>query len=299
MKQITKMSKESLALVFLLIMGWSFPTYAGLWFTIPPIEKSIIEMGTYSKSGLIPQNIKVLIWNIYKGKKESFERDYSYLSGDSDLILIQEVLTSNKIKILLEDGPLHGFKMATSFVYKKSKLKTGVAIGSKVAPSFFDFKRSKGRELIGHTPKVVAIAKFDIEGTEKKLLVVNIHALNSVSSKSHAKQLWATEGIIREHEGPVLFAGDFNTWTKKKTKTLKSYMQLLGLQEVIFDNGNERMKAPITGRILDYVFVREISIIHAHVWGELDGSDHKALSLTLSIKDDNNFSKIDSGGGKQ
>ena len=282
MNTFLKMNRRTCAIVATLLFVWSTPTFAGLWFSVPPVEKSVIEMGSYSESALNPNDIRVMVWNIYKGKKDSWESDYSYLSHDRDFILLQEVVNSDKVKKHFEIEATHGLKLATSFISKRSGTRTGVAIGSRSSPTKFGFRRSKKKELIGRTPKVMAFAEYDLSRESEKLLVINIHSLNSVTAKTHFTELKTSRKLIDSHVGPVIFAGDFNTWTKKKTKSMRSYLRSLGFSEVVFPNGDDRMKAPITNRVLDFIFVRGLSYKDAQVWDDLDGSDHKALYVTLS-----------------
>ena len=68
----------------------------------------------------------------------------------------------------------------------------------------------------------------------------------------------------------------------KKMKYLREFERESGLAEVPFSNGNQRMK--MFGRYLDYIFVKGVEVLDSHVFGDIEGSDHKAMSVKFSVK---------------
>src|SRR5690606_36680045 len=134
----------------------------------------------------------------------------------------------------------------------------GVVTGATVPADEVIFQRSEGRELVGFTAKMVLINKFALAGKKQDLMTSNIHALNTVSWKKMGAQVLNALRVAKDHDGPVIFAGDFNTWSKKKEEFLKRSMKRAGFKEVIFHNGDERMY--VFGRPLDYIFVRDLRV---------------------------------------
>ena len=65
---------------------------------------------------------------------------------------------------------------------------------------------------------------------------------------------------------------------------MKKYIEGLGMEEVQFPNGEERMKFKLTNKVLDYIWIKDLEYQDAYVWSELDGADHKAMSVTLRVK---------------
>ncbi|MBK24705.1 MAG: hypothetical protein CME70_11975 [Halobacteriovorax sp.] len=232
----------------------------------------------------LPENLNVIVWNIYKGKKKSFASDLEKLSKDADLLLLQETHLKQKVKDALSKGP-HSYHMGVSF--KMRGTPTGVSTGSTVSPNSVDYQRSK-RELGFTTPKISLITKYNIATSGEELMVINIHGINFVTLGSFKKQINALLDVINSHSGPILFAGDFNTWSKSKYSFLQSSLKEAGLTEATFEEDN-RLRAPIISRIgkynnpLDNVFVRGMIIKEAKVLSNFKGSDHHPIRVKLEL----------------
>ena len=56
----------------------------------------------------------------------------------------------------------------------------------------------------------------------------------------------------------------------------------MGFSEVTFKNDTRKK---MFGWILDFIFVKDLEILSSKVHDELDGSDHKAISAKLKLKD--------------
>ena len=53
---------------------------------------------------------------------------------------------------------------------------------------------------------------FPITGTDQQLLVVNVHAINFVMLHTFEAFIKQLISAMKNHHGPILLAGDFNTW---------------------------------------------------------------------------------------
>ena len=257
-------------------------------FWIPKIENSLIEYNQFEYQSIDPDDINILVWNVKKLQNKNILDELVVYSQNTDFLLIQESLNIKKLENFykLENW---GNYTAVSFIYTRSKLKTGVSISSKVKPHFVDFKRSFQRELYFTTPKNLIFSYYPIKNNSQKLLIINIHALNFVKTSTLLGQLKLTQNIINEHQGPIIFAGDFNTWSKSKIYNVKLYMEKMGLQEVEFSNGHDRSRSP-NGHYLDYIFTKNLITKNANVISDSITSDHKPLraSFYFSSKSTNN-----------
>lgn len=224
--------------------------------------------------------INVLVWNMYKGKNRSWENDFKTLSEDKNIIIAQEMFLDRKMTNVFQNHGDFEYSTATSF-FVWGKERTGVATISDTKVLSKEFLRSKAREPVVKTPKVVLVTRHLLANSEV-LLVANIHAVNFVSSSNLRDQLLQVSNVIKEHKGPVLFAGDFNVWTNKKTKILRKVMSENGLTEVKFDKeDDDRME--FNKHKLDYVFYRDLEFVSSDVLGEIQGADHKPLAVTFKI----------------
>ena len=248
---------------------------------IPPIEDSHITIGEGIERSLNPNSINIIVWNILKSKRKNWIEDFLYISKNKDILILQEGLLNERYQSFYTHEMFeYQFDMAVSFLYLK-KSPTGTMIGSKVKPISTTIIRTLYREPIVKTPKTSIYSIYDIEGKSKKLLVVSIHGLNFKKNIYLKKQIRAIFDNISHHNGPIIFAGDFNTWNKDRTIFLKSIMKENKFEEAIFDR-DQRMK--VFGYPLDYVFLKDIYIKKAEVLSSIKSSDHAPLSLELYLR---------------
>lgn len=274
-----RVAKLLTALFFLI----SFSHQANaFWFNIPHISDSIISFGDVSREKLNPDSIKVLVWNVYKGKHESWRNDFLFLTQDKDILILQEALMDNQMFDVFDSHSDFEYHMGTSFIYKKEFRRTGVATASKVKARNVKNEITKKREWLGGTPKALLFSEYKVENN-KNLLVINIHALNSVPAWVFYSNLVQASDEIKGHDGPIIFAGDFNAWSSLKVKLMYKFMKKYKFKEVKFPNGDERMKAKITNKVLDFIFIKGLSYSDSYVWGSIQGADHKAMEVELRI----------------
>lgn len=256
------------------------------WFKVPSKNKAMLELGTVEnkENALNPNEIDLLVWNTYKGQNPSWTQDFSFLVLDKEIVVLQEAILNDIMKPVFENQSEFHYKIATSFIYTKTNIPTGTATGSVVYPTNFYFKKTRDVEAVGFTPKVTLFTEYALKGRSDKLLVINIHALNSVPAFILKRHINDAKVEIEKHKGPVVFAGDFNTWSWLKLRVMRKTLEKLGMTEVQFPNGGERMRSSISNNIIDYIWVKGIDYSDSWVWGNLEGADHKALTVRLKIK---------------
>ncbi len=246
---------------------------------VPKTEDIMYNIGRFSKSALNPNSIKILVWNIYKGSRPSWSQDFNKLSRNQDIIMIQEMYLNPVMNDLFEDHQGYGYHTATSFIYLPSLTRTGVANASRVKPVRSKFQRSRVREPLSNTPKMALESFYKIKGTNQELMVVNIHAINFVSSNKLAIQLKDIAKDIKKFDGPVVFAGDFNTWSNDKLYIMREIIiQELNMKEVHF---KEDHRKAIFGNIIDYIFIKDLDVINSKSFGDTKGSDHTPMQVEL------------------
>lgn len=246
-------------------------------FIVPAKEKVLIRIGEGAEvAPPVPAHFDIFIWNVYKGQKaQVFEKDFRALGGGKDFILLQEATVDQRMpRIWREDFSAYEWNLAQSFHYKKDLSSTGVAIGSKLRPESVEFIRAKTREMFWLTPKLTLFSEFDFAG--QKVLMVCTHMLNFVTLGAFTESLYEVAQKISAFTGPVVLAGDFNTWNFKRYMVMKSIFRNLGLEHVELDNDGRLLK-------LDHVFVRGFEILKAEVHHTIVSSDHFPLEIRLKI----------------
>lgn len=246
-------------------------------FHIPDAHESLLCFGRSSEKALPAKNLKLLVWNVYKGKDPRWENEFLGLVRNHDLVLLQEAVTDHKMpRVWRESFANYAWNMAASFLLNPQHA-TGVAIGSRAEPLNLQFVRTTSRELFVLTPKVALLSQFHIEGRSEKLLVVNTHSLNFTTTAHFIRALEEKLRLIGSHVGPLIFAGDFNTWNFRRWMLLVEMLSQLRLYPVEFATDPRSLK-------LDHIFVRDIEIQTTEVLHTFKGSDHAPLEVLLSFK---------------
>ncbi|GAC20419.1 endonuclease/exonuclease/phosphatase family protein [Paraglaciecola arctica] len=241
-----------------------------------PVE-SLKIMGHASKQ-LMGPNIEVLLWNVFKCKKKGWRDDFIKLGDDKDLILLQEAIVNSPFDFHFKKSLKYQWMMARSFRLVKTNIETGVKTGSTVAAKKHFFSTSKHFEPFSKTKKMSLATLYPLQTLRESLLVVNSHLINFVSFekfRAHLDQVFQT---LEHHDGPILLAGDFNTWNGKRLKYFNLLAKSFSLTEV------EITRKPRLNHLfqhLDHVYCRGLTVVDAQVHTDIHSSDHFPISLSL------------------
>ena len=231
--------------------------------------QAILQHGQPEGELLPTSPLRVTIWNLCKGVGGNlFEHDFRSLCYRSDLILTQEALLSDRG---LRGYAQRGFVAWHGASYKRvDGLRDGVMTLAK-APALGDLQRilCKYPEPLLQTPKTSLVSRFALSGTEQELLVINMHSTLVRGKSGAVEEIHHVLDRLPEHQGPVLFGGDFNTFTKGLLRAVESAVKRWDLEFVPVDED------PRAGRAaLDQVFVRGLRPIQAVVDTTIKNSDH-------------------------
>jgi endonuclease/exonuclease/phosphatase (EEP) superfamily protein YafD len=254
-------------------------------YVIPPLNQSHIVMGSALNSELDPNSIKILIWNLLKAERAGWAYDFKNMSSNKDILLLQEGYLSDITEYTFSELDTFRFDMGVSFLYKNdNNIETGTIVGSKVVPSETGFKRTKDFEPFIKTPKTITYGVYPIAGTEKELMVISIHGMNFTKQYAFNNQVRQALELLDRHDGPAVFAGDFNTRTKKRLKFLRTKMKVRGFKELSYTD-DKRMA--VFGNVLDHTFTKGLLVREAKVLKHIKTSDHKAMELDLVLDSSN------------
>lgn len=238
-------------------------------------------MGNASKHLLGP-NIEVLLWNVYKCKRKGWQDDFITLMANKDLVLLQEAIINSPFDSHFNKSFQHQWIMARSFKSVKTNIETGVKTGSTVAAKKHYFSVSKHSEPLSKTKKMSLTTLYPLCPAEQSLLVVNSHIINFVSFKKFRAHLDQVFQKLKLHDGPILLAGDFNTWNKKRLKYFHNLALSFSLEEV---NMVRQPRFHHLFKHLDHIYCRGLVVVDAHVHTDIHSSDHFPISLSLRTLD--------------
>jgi endonuclease/exonuclease/phosphatase (EEP) superfamily protein YafD len=219
-------------------------------------------------------DIHLVNWNVQRGADPRWTTDLASLEGDPDLIVLQEVpLDSNAWGLVTADQ-----HRSFSPGYRTRRSLTGVMTVSAAKPlTQCNFVST---EPWIRSPKATVITEYGLTNTNQTLLVVNIHAVNfAFGTHAFHKQFQRALSVLNDHAGPILLAGDFNTWHWRRSEVLKKMTDSLGLEMLDYD---EDRRKRFLGQPLDHIYVRGLEVLEATT-RHVESSDHNPMSVHLRL----------------
>ncbi len=245
---------------------------------IPKPQNVMSDWGRAGFKELTSPTLKVLAWNIYKGRKQLFSQDFQKLSNGADIVMISEATDGTLVKPSLDMKSGYQWVMATAWIMKRDNMRTGLVTGSYALPLGAAYTRTTDLEPFVKSPKVTLLTKYYHAPTQQEILTVNIHGINWVDDAAFERQIRSVEPYLKAHVGPILFAGDFNI--KKDTNRLeivKTIVAKYGMTRVPWSNPNSQKQ-------YDDAFSRGFQIHRSTLVNTVvdRSSDHPAMYFELT-----------------
>src|SRR5262249_15325883 len=178
------------------------------------------------ETGLDPERFRVLTWNVHKGDSVGWLTDLAWFGADHDLVLMQEARLSDSLRRVLRERDLH-WTLASALRFRD--VDTGVLTAARARVDLACMLRAV--EPLTRVPKAVVVTRYPFAGLSTSLLVANVHAVNFALGTSELRaQLEAVATILARHDGPVILAGDFNTWSAARRRAVDAIALRLGLE---------------------------------------------------------------------
>lgn len=221
--------------------------------------------------------INLLIWNAHKLEDKQFFFDLKELSNNSDVIMIQEAMHSTGWQKAFASHFPMSFNFFKSFCPDEKA--TGVMTAARATLQHNLTLVAPALELKYFTPKVSGYSQ--IQMGDQTVHLFNTHALNFNAGGDFRKQVDQVVEFIAGISGPVIWAGDFNTWDvdvvfQSRLSYLLEKAASVGLLHVIPKADHRR------GLILDHIFVRGFTATKTEVLKH-QSSDHYPLRTTLRL----------------
>jgi len=234
-----------------------------------------LKLNTPPDSVLDADHISLLNWNIYKGQRDNWASDFSQLIKQQDIVVLQEALLDKALFRSIHMQSLN-WSMNTAFYY--DDVESGVLTASKVKAV-----RSCGlraAEPLIQIPKTALLSEYRLSRGAQNLLVANIHGINfSLGTEAYEQQINALTQAILHHKGPVVVAGDFNTWSDKRMAIVNRMAEGLSLKAITYKNHN---RITIFGNPLDHVFYRGLDLLKEDSLS-VTSSDHNPIRVTFRV----------------
>ncbi len=226
--------------------------------------------------GLDPENISFLNWNIYKGNGENWQQDLSSFAQSHDLMTIQEATLDEELTGLLET---HDFNWIMNTAFYLNGTAAGVmTVANSNAVHSCGFKV---KEPLIRIPKSTLVSYYTIKGSNEKLLVANIHGINfTFGVGEYRQQMEKLYDAIKYHDGPMIVAGDFNSWSDDRMMEVSQLISKLSLSEIEYPVNN---KTHVFGNAIDHVFYRQLELVSNRV-RQVSSSDHNPISVNFRVQ---------------
>lgn len=245
-----------------------------------PIQACTIDRHQAQPQQLNPSSIKVLNWNVAKNNRSKvWQHDFIQIVTrfQPDLIFLQEVRFGLVAEHAVELVDM-SWNFAPNFMDAHHQAYAGVLTAAKTQPIASQAIITTHYEPVLQTPKVSLVTEYQLP--HQTLLAINSHLINFVDLNKFRVQLHELEVTIAQHQGAILFAGDFNTWNQARASLLHQVAQRLGLSSVWFPPHEQRkIKRFLFSPALDYIFYRRLSEKQgqAQVLDRITSSDHNPL----------------------
>lgn len=225
--------------------------------------------------GLDPLQFSILSWNAHRGIHERWNHDLISYGRDADIILLQEAALEAVLDAQF-DITANQWLMASAFNLDGREI--GVMSAARVMPQ--DYCMTRQPEPLIRVPKIALAAAYPLAGVDTQLLVVNIHLVNfTISTAAIRQQIETLENLVRNHDGPVIVAGDFNTWSQKRKALVQRKMSALGMAEVAFKPDN---RVSFFNHTVDGVYYRGLEVVRS-LSHQVVSSDHNPLEVHFRV----------------
>ncbi len=243
----------------------------------PPAEHCASHLGTLpvAVGQQMPASLEILSWNIHKTRDTGWRQDLERLGAGANLSFIQEAALHARLGEFWPGGPIY-----QSFAqgYTTADETTGVMTLSSHAPTM-QCNFTSLEPWLG-TPKAATITEHAIAGVGQRLLAINVHAVNfTLGIRDLEVQLKPIATLLSRHQGPVILAGDFNTWSSARAHLVDEALRELGLQPLQFEPD---LRSTAFGRPLDHIYVRGLEVEATEVV-RVSSSDHNPLRASLRL----------------
>jgi len=258
---------------------------------IPVRTPFTLSYDSYDRKAAVNDSIRILNWNIHKeGNTREWEKAIARIVKDKspDLLLLQEVRLDANVGSFISENLKYGWEFSPNVYQEHYGAYSGVLTASHIKPKIVASALSKETELFSEIKKTILLAKYPVGSPSSELLVINIHAINfNIGLDGYKEQMRCIAEAIMDHDGPVILAGDFNTWRKARFDLLSKLAREMKLEKVDFGPDADHIAA-VFGNTLDHIFIsrESLEVVNGSqdVIAGIKPSDHSPLFVELRIK---------------
>ena len=218
--------------------------------------------------------LTVSVWNIYKQQNEGWAKDLSLLLDNSQLVLLQEAsLTKGLIAVIQR----HNKNANMARAFNRLNIVNGVMDLASVQP--IRICSMLAPEPWIRLAKSALVAEYPLSNGQN-LLAINLHSINfSWFLNEYKAQLLPLFDALKAHKGPIIIAGDFNTWRQARLNLIEELVNELELKEATPEID---LRSRFLGYPLDHLYYRDFNLLSVTVT-ETQSSDHNPMQVKFSL----------------
>jgi endonuclease/exonuclease/phosphatase (EEP) superfamily protein YafD len=239
--------------------------------------RGLDPIGASNAAEPLPRRVRVVSWNLHKNEDGGWDVDLARFAAEADLMLVQEAALDGALQRVLA-AARYDWILGSSFQLFDGRV-TGVLTAARVRPATACTQRFF-EPLLG-LPKATVVARYRVQGSADTLAVANVHSINfSLALGDYRRQLEAIADELGGHRGPIILAGDFNTWSRARLAVVAEVAATLGLEPIVFEKDE---RARFFGEKVDFLFVRGLDVERAET-PVVSSSDHNPVIATLRVR---------------
>lgn len=223
--------------------------------------------------------VSMLVWNIYKQKRAEWQTELESLSQGAQILLLQEAALSEELIRWLDSSHWKSsFVGAFSFLNRYAGVMT---LASEYPQKSCAYTYIEPWLRI---PKSGLHTLYPLSNGQT-LSIVNLHAINfTFGIQDYKAQLLQLTAALAQHQGPIILAGDFNTWSDERLALVREIAAKLNLLEVAFLPDHRTVF--LTGLTVDHIFYRNMQLIKSEA-SISRASDHNPLLVDFALSEYN------------
>ncbi|MCX6124906.1 MAG: hypothetical protein NTV34_09190 [Proteobacteria bacterium] len=233
-----------------------------------------------AKENYLAENFTISIWNLWKqAGGHGFFKEFEFLCDSCDLFLAQEALISRSAIALFARPGCEAVHAAT--YRRRDGCRDGVMTIARTAARGDPIRIiSATVEPLLKTTKAALLTYYRmISDVGPMLAVVNLHSTLMRRPRTARLEMLRIIEHLENHEGPIIFGGDFNTFSKVYLREVERALLLLKIEHVYLPIDPRKNLAK-----LDQLFVRGLEVREIQVATNMIHSDHFPIVAKLSLK---------------
>ncbi|GAA5218354.1 endonuclease/exonuclease/phosphatase family protein [Corallincola platygyrae] len=244
----------------------------------PPLRPLLNSHSPAQKApDALPKQINLLVWNTYKFQNTGWQQELADAAKHADMLLLQEVAAHQQWHQWYSQAQAVYPSLTTPLLvraFEKGDAPAGVWLSSSVPAQRLCASRFE-EPWIG-VPKSLLAAEYAWQG--QTLLIVNLHGVNfSWALDEFQAQIQVAADLADAHDGPVVVAGDFNTWRQARVDSVSETLRKVGLQQI---RPSPDLRTRINALAIDQVWVKGLDVVNAHS-AVSETSDHNQITISI------------------